>query len=293
MGNICLNRFIHTPAAVFDLAGHCYFSERSDGTPCRIKVGPRRFLNTYVHRDKLRLILLQNIDGKTTYLPNEPVDVTEDEHGTLFIDAVALAKKYFGKDLPFCDTDDWKRHKNGAYSDVFLAGEHGVALHHSAWLDINVSHSTLLFAPGALTLEGHDVRSIYWHTFCEELSAAYEPLRSMVTELLSKPHILSTEDFLRPLKDMALLNEEGFNKLKICTDRGVYDMDTNVAASISVQLDGKSVVPTHYLTKYRTTPFQCIDILLRLMQASSGEEVCARLQDCHQLGLICRKGEKR
>ena len=293
MGNICLNRFIYTPAAVFDLAGRCYTHEQSEGTPCRIKVGPRRFLNTYVRREELRLILLQGSNGTTTYLPNESVDVTEDEHGTLFIDAVDLAKKYFGKNIHFCDADDWKRFKNQAYSNVFLVGDHGVAQHYSAWLDINVSHSTLLFAPGTLTLEGHDVRSISWHTFCEELSAAYEPLRSMVTELLSKPHSLSAEDFLRPLKDVALLNEEGFNELRICTDRGVYDMDTNVASAISVHLNGENVVPTHYRTKYRTAPIQCIDILLRLRQASSDEEVCTKLQDYHQLGLICRKGEKR
>jgi len=290
MGTIDINKYIGTPATVFELHGRAYtFSNKNAGVPCRIKVGPRRFLQERVHPEELKLVLWQTVEGQVDYRPHEPVDVTTEEDGTLFIDAVALARKYFGKGIFYCSSDRWKWNKGRCYSDTFLTTDFGLAQSHSTWLDINVTHSTLRFVPGTLTLCGHDVRRIYWETFCDELGAHSEAVRPVVETLLSAPHTLSAEDVQLAPKLLALLQEEGFNDLTISTDRGVYSLSSSLSPALTITLKDEEPIGGYQPT-YDLHPLDRLNLLLELMQADSPDEIRANLEEKRQQGLL-RKGK--
>ena len=60
MGTIDIKKYIGCPAAVFELHGCANtFRNPNEGVACRIKVGPRRFLNARVYPQQLKLLLWQ------------------------------------------------------------------------------------------------------------------------------------------------------------------------------------------------------------------------------------------
>lgn len=293
MAQIDLNKYICTPAAIFDLQGCCWPSERSKGVPCRIKVGPRRSLTKYVIPEELGVTIWQEHDGQTTYLRGEPVQTSVDGDGVLTVDMVAFARAYFGKEhVQFCSSQDWKWHKSLSISDVFLTTGHGMAAHRSAWLDISVNHSDLFLLPGILNLCGHDVRHIYWETFCDDLSASSESMRPLVEALLSAPHTVSAKDVLRRLKQVKYLQDWGFNRLWIRTDRGCFGVGVGLDRYLSAELTQEGSVLSGYEPNRENSVLTDVDILLQLLCASDGEEIRAAADALLQKGLLVRRKRK-
>ena len=54
---IDINTYAYTPATVFDLHGACPSTNQRAGVPCRIKVGPRRWLKKQVIPEKLSVTI--------------------------------------------------------------------------------------------------------------------------------------------------------------------------------------------------------------------------------------------
>lgn len=290
MVRINLNQYIYTPAAIFDLQGCCYYSDRKSGIPCRIKVGPRRWLEEVVCPEKLAVTLWQERDGVITYLPSEPVQPTPDRDGVLMLDMVAFAYAYFGKEqVSFCDSQSWKWYKYDARSDVFLATPYGIASSYSVWLDIDITHSTLRFRPGTLKLCGHDVRSIYWSTFCDEVGASGALMHPLIEATLSGSHTVSAEAFMGYVSSSKLLLQEGFNRLMICTDQGRFDLSVGLGKALNIfGEDGIQI-----LAGYEPAPENSIEdhlsLLLQLMQAATADEICATAENLLRQGLVVQK----
>lgn len=268
MAYINLNNYMTTPAAIFDLQGRCWLSDRDKGVPCRIKVGPRRWLTEYVIPEELGVTIWQEKNGQTTYLRSEPVQTAVDKDSVLTVDMAAFAKEYFGKDhVHFCDSDHWKWYKNEAYSDTFLTNSYGIATHRSTWLDISVNHSHLYLMPGTLTLCGHDVRHIYWETFCEDLAASGEAMRPLVETILSGPHTVTAKAAIKRLKQVKPLKEWGFNRLHIRTDRGTFAIGVGLAKYLKATLNSEDQIDAGYAPNPKNTILQDTDILLQLLAA--------------------------
>ena len=282
MGFIDIRKYIDCPAAVFDLQGRVYRDE--EGVPCRIKVGPRRFLNTRVCPEELKVVLWSRKDGAVTYLHGLEVPVERKEDGSLELDATALVKKHFGKRFSYCDKDQWRWNKKRVWSDTFLATDLGVAATRTVWLDIDWTHSNLFFAPGVLKLCGHEVSSIYWATFSGTCGAAERDVRPLVEKLLSAPHALEGEDVKKRLEEIP---ELWFNRLSIRTDRGNYSVDTSMGEELSVELaDGTGI--GGYRVRRACSCLDQVEILLRLMKADGEAQIKAALETLREQGLVTR-----
>ena len=293
MAQIDINKYAFTPAAVFDLQGRCWYSDRSKGVPCRIKVGPRRWLTEHVIPEELGVTIWQETERQTTYLRNEPVQTFVDENGILCVDMAAFAKEYFGKEhVHFCESEDWKWYKNQAYSDTFLTTDCGIAAHRSTWLDISVNHSDLYLMPGTLNLCGHDVRHIYWETFCDALGAPGEAMRPVVEEILSGAHAVDAKKVIRRLKQVEPLQDWGFNHLAIRTDRGEFRIGVSLDRYLSIDLKEEGHVASGYEPNRKNRVLENIDILLSLMQASNGDEICSKVEELCLKGLLTERKRK-
>lgn len=284
---IDINTYARTPAAVFDLNGECCYSNRNEGVPCRIKVGPRRWLEEYVIPEKLGVTIWLQENGQTTYLRNEPVQASVDKDGVLTVDMASFAKEYFGKeDVHFCDSEHWKWYKNRTWSDTFLTTGFGIAAHSSTWLDISIHHNTLRLLPGTLNLCGHDVRHIYWETFYDEMGAPSEAMRPLVKEILSGPHTASAKGFLKRMKQLKPLQECGFHTLTFSTDRGMFSLRTGLNRSLSIRLNGEDPMNLGYEPNIHNSTLQDIEILLQMLQASDADEIRAKAEEFHGQGLL-------
>ena len=90
------------------------------------------------------------------------------------------------------------------------------------------------------------------------------------------------------LKGIDLLQEYGFNHLKIRTDRGDYDLGIGLGETLTVSLKGEGIVGSEYKPSRRNKVLQDIDLLLQLLQAADGEAVYAKLTELHQQGLLAK-----
>lgn len=268
MSFIDIGNYIYCPAHIINLQGQVWKDD--DGVPCRIRVGPRRFLDTRVLPEELKLILWYRKNGKVHYLSNLEVPVQVKEDGSLALDAVALVKSHFGEDFTYCSKDQWCRNKRRFWSDVFLVTDLGIADSHTTWLDIGWTHSTLYFAPGALKLCGHEVHSIYWATFSGTSGATNKEVRPLVEKLLNAPHTLEAEDIREALTKIP---DFWFNRLSVSTDRGTYTLDTSLHDGISVKLtDDDSKIEQDKVCRNCSCPEQ-VDLLLRMMNADGAKKI--------------------
>ena len=233
MERISLTPFLMSKAKIFDLHGH---TNGPRGVPCRVKVGPRRILDTRVDPDRFTLDFWCAGKEQVTYLRGQPIPQERDQDGVLFFDAEAFLQKYLGGDYCLCNNDNFRRKKEHLGSDTFLTTEYGAASSLISWTDFPMVYSYLYFAPGALTLCGRNVRSISWETFNENYAASGDAVRSLVEKLLSGPHDLTLGSFLKPLRRVRDLT---FNYLWIQTDQGSCTVTTTVGEPLSVTLKGK------------------------------------------------------
>lgn len=290
---IDLNTYAYTPATVFDLHGACPSTNQRAGVPCRIKVGPRRWLEKRVIPEELSVTIWQESHGQTTYLQREPVQTSVDKNGVLTVDMASFAQETFGKErVHFCDSDDWKWHKNRGWSDTFLTTDCGIAAHRSTWLDISAHHSNLYLMPGTLNLCGHDVRHIYWETFCDELAAPGASMRSLVTELLNGPHSTSAEDVIRRLKQVKYLEDWGFNRLAIRTDRGQFGIGVGLDRYLNIDLKEDGPMVSGYEPNRKNDIWENLDLLLQMLQAVDGDAIRSRVEVLHQNGLLVTRKRK-
>ena len=291
MAYIDLNTYIFTPATIFDLQGGCRWIDADKGVPCRIKVGPHRWLTEQVNPEKLSVTLWQEQAGRITFLQNEPVQTFVDKQGVLTLDMVAFARDYFGKDhVSFCSSDTWQWHKHNTSSDTFLATAHGLAAHRESWLDISIHHSDLYLTPGTLALCGHDVYRVYWDTFCDTLGAPGKSMRPLIENLLSAPHSLSAEDFMQQLNAVSELDDEGFNHLAIRTHRGEFRMGVSLDRYLQVHLNGAQPLEG-YAPNPKNSIREDLHILLQMMQAADFHEAQAKAEALLAQGLLMRRKE--
>ena len=290
---IDINTYAFTSAAVFDLNGECHTYNRNEGVPCRIKVGPRRWLNERVIPEELGVTIWQEKDGHTTYLRGEPVQTSVDKDGVLTLDMASFAKEYFGKEnVHFCSSEDWKWYKERAWSDTFLTTDYGIAGHRSTWLDISVHHSDLYLMPGTLNLCGHDIRHIYWETFCDTLAAPGESMRPITEEILGGSHTISAEDVIKRLKQVTNLEEWGYNRLSIRTDRGYFGIGVGLDRYLRVDFKDGGQILHGYEPNQKNSVLVNTDILLQMLQASCEDEVHAKIEELQQAGLLIKRKGK-
>ena len=288
MDAININNFIYTPASFFEIRGKAAVGDTSqNAVPCRIKVGPRRFLEVRVYPKLLTLLLWLNEDDHITYV-YEPVDAVETEDGTLFIDAVALARKYFGNDLTFCDSEFWKQFKNTFPSDCFMHTECGLAMSHTVRTDHVWNLSGLYMKPGALKMNGRNVLTISWSSNGEACAAHEEALFSLTEEILNEPHNVTTSDVLQELERREVIQEYGINRVQALTDHGKFIIDASPNGFVSVILNDQPEMAEEYRPTLRCRSLEQVEIMLELLQASSVEEVQATLTHYHQLGLLTK-----
>ena len=290
MAQMSLNTYIHTPARIFHLNGRCWSCEQGKGVPCRIKVGPRRWLTENVIPEELSVTIWQEQGDGITYLPNEPVQTSVDPNGILTLDMVTFAREYFGKDnVSFCSSDTWKWNKHGASSNIFLMTDRGFAASSASWLDISIYHSDLFVAPGTLKLCGQDVRHIYWETFCEDLTASGEAIRPMVEAIFSGTHSISAENLRRCLEKLEAMQNGGFNHMVICTERGRFDLHNGLDQYLCVELKDEGDVLKNYAPYRMNGAMKDIEILLQMLEASDGEAIQRKAKDFLNEGLLIKR----
>ena len=81
MERISLTPFLMSKAKIFDLHGH---TKGPRGVPCRIKVGPRRTLDTRVDPDRFTMDFWCAGKEQVIYLRGQPIPQERDEDGVLF-----------------------------------------------------------------------------------------------------------------------------------------------------------------------------------------------------------------
>lgn len=278
MDRISLSYFIG-PASVFDLRG--YIRDGS-GEPCRVRVGPHRFLNITVDPGRFKLDLWAMVDRQVTYLPGQDIPEIRDKNGIFFFDAEKFLRERFGFSSP-CSKESYRWKKNRRGSDTFLTTQYGAAASRENWLDISVIHSSLFFAPGALTICGRSVCSIHWSTFEEDSSVHGKVLRPLAESALSEPHQLGVSDFKSLLPGLYKAGGLYFNDLQIETDCGKYSMAYSYkGSSLSAFLqDGGTAA----CRSVRTELPDVLELLLHLMQASTKEKLDGQLAKMGILGL--------
>ena len=277
------------PITLFDLQG-CTDSNEPGGEPCRIKVGPRRFLEITVSPAHFRADIWTIKDGQALYLVGENIPERRDKSGKRLFDAVEFLQERIGKSYP-CSADNFKRGKwHTLWSDTFLTTEYGAAKSRESWLDISVYHSNLYFAPGALTICGQEVQSIYCSSFSECTRASKEVLRPLMEKLLSAPHQLGINDIRNRLPGLYKADALSFNDLFVETDSGTYNMEyswqgSRLQASLS---DGGSVFCRTVCTELP----EVLEQMLYLMQAPTKEKLDTQLSKMLMLGLVTSEGKE-
>lgn len=287
MGFLDLGKYMYCSTALLELEGLVYRKE--EGVPCRIRVGPRRFLNVHMRPEEIKLLLWRKENGTVTYHRALEVPVKKKEDGSLEIDAVALVKQYVGSDIRFCDTERWRRVKNRGWSDTFLATDVGAATSRTVWLDIDSIHSSLFFAPGGLSLCGQEVTSIYWNTFYSHCSAHGEKLRPLVERALGTGHTLNGEELRECLERIPDL---WLNSLCIRTRQGSYEVSRSMQEGISVELaDGTQI--SDYKPGKACQGVGMVETLLRLMREEDEAGVRAALEELAERKLVTPKKKKK
>ena len=268
---------------IFDLQG-CVDPGEPGGEPCRVKVGPRRFLDITVLPDHFKADIWSNKNGPICYLVGLPIPEQRDKQGRRLFDAVDFLQQHIGESHP-CPVEQFQRGKRlGIWSNTFLATEYGAATAHSYWLDIWVFDSELRLAPGTLTVCGQEVQSISWESFSQTTSASGEVLRPLVETLLHGPHQLDIGEIIRQVP--SLYRADGLNllELNIQTNFGSYCMEYSwEGSSISVSLsDGGSAS----CCTVRTGMPDVLEVLLYLMQANTREALERKLAKMSILGMV-------
>ena len=269
--------------SVFDLHG-CADSGETGGVPCRVRVGPRRFLDITVFPRHFKCNVWARKDGKAVYLPGQEIPEQRDKHGTLFFDVLPYLRQRLGWECA-CTVDEYNwAQRRRLWSDTFLSTEYGVAAAYSSWQDITVYHSSLHLAPGALTVCGHDVQAISWDSFDRKSDARSEVLRPLVEKALTAPHCLDDSDIQRLLPGLEADGGLDFLGLCVTTDRGTFSMEygyTGSTLSASLADGGKGACRT-----VSTKPSEVLGLMLKLMQADSQETLDAQLSNMHLLDLV-------
>ena len=268
---------------IFDLQG-CVDPGEPGGEPCRVKVGPRRFLDITVLPDHFKADIWSNKNGPICYLVGLPIPEQRDKQGRRIFDAVDFLQQHIGESYP-CPAEQFKWGKRlGLWSHTFLATEYGAAAAHSSWLDISVYDSELCLAPGALTVCGQEVQSIAWQSFSPTTSASGEVLRPLVETLLHGPHQLDIDEIMSQVP--SLYRADGLNllELNIQTSCGSYRMGYSwEGSSISVSLsDGGSAS----CRTVRTGMPDVLEVLLYLMQANTWEALERKLAKMSILRMV-------
>ena len=272
MASMNMHDYIVTPAAVFDLNCRRKYSDPKAGTPCRIKVGPRRWLEEDVHPEELSVTIWLERDGHITYLPNEPVQTSVDKNGVLTVDMASFAQEYFGKDnVSFCDSEHWQWYKYRPSSDTFLTTDYGAAVAHTFWLDGCSVFSYVYLMPGTLNLCGQDIRQISWQTHLSAQGADGESMRPLIEAALSGPHTISRKDLIKRLKALESLQCLTFGYLRIRTDSGEFHMGDH----LNVQLNGVDLITDAYAPNRNNRDTENVDILLQMLEASSADKIRA------------------
>lgn len=286
MASMNMHDYMTTPAAVFDLNGRREYSDSKAGTPCRIKVGPRRWLEEYVHPEELNVTIWQERDGHITYLPDEPVRMSVDKNGVLTVDMASFAQEYFGKNnVSFCDSESWQWYKYRPSSDTFLTTDYGVAVAHTFWLDCCSVISNLYLMPGTLHLCGQDVRQINWQTHLSSQGADGESMRPLIEAALSGPHTISRKDLVKRLKALDHLQCLTFGHLYIRTEQGEFTMGND----LHVRLNGAGLVTDAYAPSPNNRDTENVDILLQTLEASSADKLRAAVDANVRQGRLVRK----
>lgn len=286
MASINMHDYIVTPAAVFDLNGRRTYSDPKAGTPCRIKVGPRRWLENDVHPEELSVTIWLERDGHITYLPNEPIQTSVDKNGILTVDMATFAQEYFGNEnVSFCDSEHWQRYKYQPSADTFLTTDYGAAVARTFWLDGCSVFSDVYLMPGTLNLCGQDVRQISWETHFSSQGADGESMRPLIETALSGPHAISREDLIKCLKALEYLQCLTFRYLCIRTDSGKFHMSHN----LNVQLNSVDLITDAYAPNRNNRDTENVDILLQMLEASSAGKIRAAVDANVRQGRLVRE----
>ena len=282
MHRISLSHFTEY-VPIFDLQG-CVSSDEPGGDPCRVKVGPRRFLDITVLPELFKANIWTNKNGTVRYLVDLPIPEQRDKHGKRVFDAVDFLQQHIGESHP-CSAEQFQWGKRlGLWSNTFLATENGAATAHSYWLDISVYHSELRLAPGTLTVCGQEVQSIVWKSFSSTTSASEEVLRPLVETLLHGAHQLDIGKIMRQVPSLYRADGLDFLDLSIQTDSGSYCVEYSWKGSyISVSLaDGGSVSCRTVGTEMPDV----LEVLLYLMQANTRETLERQMAKMSILGMV-------
>lgn len=273
---------------IFDLQG-CVDPGEPGGEPCRVKVGPRRFLDITVLPDHFKADIWSNKNGPICYLVGLPIPEQRDKQGRRIFDAVDFLQQHIGESYP-CPAEQFKWGKRlGLWSHTFLATEYGAAAAHSSWLDISVYDSELCLAPGALTVCGQEVQSITWRSFSETSCASKELLRPLVETLLHGSHQPGIREITEQVTSLYSAGGLDLNGLTVHTGSGFYYMEYFwKGSSIRVSLsDGRSASCRTVSSKMP----EVLEVLLYLMQATTQEKLEPQLSKLHFLGMVTSEDE--
>ena len=268
---------------IFDLQG-CVDPGEPGGEPCRVKVGPRRFLDITVLPEHFKADIWSNKNGPVLYFVGEPIPEQRDKQGRRIFDAVDFLQQHIGESYP-CPAEQFKRGKRlGLWSRTFLTTEYGAATSHSSWLDISVYDSELCLAPGTLTVCGQEMQSIAWKTFSGTSSASEEVLRPLVEMLLHGSHQLDFHEIMEQVHFLYSVGGLDLNSLAVHTGSGFYYMECSwKGCSIWVSLaDGGSV---SCRTVSSDMP-EVLEVLLYLMQANTREKLETQIAKMCLLGMV-------
>ena len=118
--------------------------------------------------------------------------------------------------------------------------------------------SEIELAPGTLTINHRDVERICWTAYSESDSLNAPEMQAMVEKLLSGPHQLTTQQFLRRVKKLHL----GYvSELSIYTDSGCCFLYHDANQTSSVYRDGDAEC---FILKQQHSTEDLVEIGLKL-----------------------------
>ena len=278
---ISLAEFIG-PAPLFDLRGYTDCAV-SGSKPCRVKVGPRRFLNIDVYPEQFKCDLWAVADGQVIYLAGQDIPEQWDGNGVRYFDAEAFLREHLGSSSP-CSSNCYRSLKENDYgSTTFLATDYGAA---TSSTGRQGTYSKLFFAPGTLTLCGQNVRTIRWSSTEGNNSARGTVLRPLVEAALNGAHQLGVSDVKAQLPMLHKAGGLDFDVLRIETDSGTYSIHGSRSSSqlFAHLSDGEEA-------SCRTTSAglpEALEALLFLLQCSTKEKLNNQLAKMQMLDMVVR-----
>lgn len=197
-----------------------YSTNNENPLQCKIRVGPRRFIDMKLDSEHCTVDLMCN--NREVFITNHPVEF-ERKGDVLIFDADKFLKS-MNATFRYCDSEHFKSRKRFLYFSYIISESWELGLYTYDWsrTDDGFSYISLYFKNGAFAVDHRPIRRISLRAFSDG-NPFRGNMRDSVISVLNEPHDLNGSELERILSIDKIMGldylsielEDGF----ICLDR--------------------------------------------------------------------------